>query len=173
MSNENYPVFQTAKLLRVLIPSREGKKGQYAVGLGEHDGHEYTILFCSETFPLDVLNKIIGKIIRVDPTNGRGLRAVDYKNQDFEVIKENLEDTAIEVQKLHVKHDNSENRSVQRHEACIKEIKEIKDELERVKAVIICAYANDENDWRNNALNGAITKTPWNVQVRRIYKFFK
>ncbi len=146
MNNENYPVFETAKLLRVLIPSREGKKGKYAVGLGEHDGHEHTILFCSETFPLDVLNKIIGKIIRVDPTNGRGLRAIDYKYQDFEVIKENLEDTAIEVQKLHVKHDNAENRAVQRHEACIKEIKEIKDELERVKAVIICAYANDANE---------------------------
>ena len=107
MANENYPVIQTAKLLRVLIPSREGKKGEYAVGLGEHNGQEYTILFCSETFPLDVLNKIIGKIIRVDPTNGRGLRAVDYKHQDFEVIKENLEDTAIEVQKIHLKLDNS------------------------------------------------------------------
>ena len=70
MSNEFYPVIQTAKLLRVLIPSREGKKGEYAVGIGEHDGHEHTILFCSETFPLDVLNKIIGKIIRVDPTYG-------------------------------------------------------------------------------------------------------
>ena len=146
MANENYPVFQTAKLLRILVPSREGKKGEYAVGLCEHHGHEYTILFCSETFPLNVLNKIIGKIIRVDPTNGRGLRAIDYKYQDFEVIKENLEDTAIEVQKLHVKHDNAENRAVQRHEACIKEIKEIKDELERVKAVIICAYANDANE---------------------------
>ena len=107
MSNEFYPVFQTAKLLRVLIPSRKGKKGEYAVGLCEHDGHEYTILFCSETFPLDILNKIIGKIIRVDPTNGRGLRAVDFKNQDFEVIKENLEDTAIEVQKINVKLDNT------------------------------------------------------------------
>ena len=146
MSNENYPVIQTVKLLRVLVPSREGKKGEYAVGLGVHDGHEHTILFCSETFPLDILNKIIGKIIKVDPTRGRGLRAVDFKYQDFEVIKENLETTAQEVQKLHVKHDNSENRAVQRHEACIKEIKEIKDELERVKAVIICAYANDEND---------------------------
>ena len=146
MSNEFYPVIQTVKLLRVLIPSRIGKKGEYAVGLGVHDGSEHTILFCSETFPLHVLNKIIGKIIRVDPSNGRGLRAVDYKHQDFEVIKENLEDTAIEVQKLHVKHDNAENRAVQRHEACIKEMKEIKDELERVKAVIICAYANDEND---------------------------
>ena len=73
MTQKIYPVFQTAKLLRVLIPSREGKKGEYAVGLGEYDGHEHTILFCSETFPLDVLNKIIGKIIRVDPTNGRGL----------------------------------------------------------------------------------------------------
>ena len=146
MTNENYPVIQTAKLLRVLIPSREGKKGEYAVGLGEHDGHEYTILFCSETFPLDVLNKIIGKIIRVDPTNGKGLRAVDYKYQDFEVIKENLEDTAIEVQKINVKLDNSENRAVQRHESCINEIRELRSEIERVKAVIICAYANDEND---------------------------
>ena len=91
MANENYPVFQTAKLLRVLIPSREGKKGEYAVGLGVHDGHEHTILFCSETFPLDILNKIIGKIIRVDPTNGRGLRAVDYKYQDFEGYIEPME----------------------------------------------------------------------------------
>ena len=160
MSNENYPVFQTAKLLRVLIPSREGKKGEYAVGLGEHDGHEYTILFCSETFPLDVLNKIIGKIIRVDPTNGRGLRAVDYKHQDFEVIKENLEDTAIEVQKLHVKTDNSENRAVERHEAQLTEARKLKDnfiglrndfidlrdEFEKVRALILCAHANDDND---------------------------
>tara|TARA_B100000989_G_scaffold75443_1_gene53373 strand:+ start:701 stop:970 length:270 start_codon:yes stop_codon:yes gene_type:complete len=88
MSNEFYPVIQTVKLLRVLIPSREGKKGEYAVGLVEHDGHEYAILFCSETFPLNLLNKIIGKIIRVDPTNGRGLRAVDFKNQEFEIVKE-------------------------------------------------------------------------------------
>ena len=153
MTNENYPVFQTAKLLRVLIPSREGKKGEYAVGLGEHDGHEYTILFCSETFPLDILNKIIGKIIRVDPTNGRGLRAVDYKNQDFEVIKENLEDTAIEVQKLHVKHDNAENRAVQRHEVQLNETKQLRsevedlrDEFDKVRALILCAHANDEND---------------------------
>jgi len=146
MANENYPVFQTAKLIRVLIPSREGKKGEYAVGLGEHEGHEYTILFCSETFPLNVLNKVIGKNIRVDPTNGRGLRAVDYKYQDFEVIKENLEDTAIEVQKIHAKLDNSENRAIQRNESCINEIRELRSEIERVKAVIICAYSNDEND---------------------------
>ena len=153
MTNETYPVIQTAKLLRVLIPSREGKKGEYAVGLCEHDGHEYTILFCSETFPLDILNKIIGKIIRVDPTNGRGLRAVDYKNQDFEVIKENLEDTAIEVQKLHVKHDNAENRAVQRHEVQLNETKQLRsevedlrDEFDKVRALILCAYANEEND---------------------------
>ena len=153
MLNEFYPVVQTVKLLRVLIPSREGKKGEYAVGLGEHDGHEYTILFCSETFPLDVLNKIIGKIIRVDPTNGRGLRAVDYKYQDFEVIKENLEDTAIEVQKLHIKHDNSENRALLRHEEQLNKTKELevkvedlRYEFEKVRALILCAYANDEND---------------------------
>ena len=153
MTNENYPVFQTAKLLRVLIPSREGKKGEYAVGLGEHDGHEYTILFCSETFPLDVLNKIIGKIIRVDPTNGRGLRAVDYKHQDFEVIKENLEDTAIEVQKINVKLDNSENRAVVRHEIQLTEnkklrddLEDLRDEFEKVRALILCEYACDENE---------------------------
>ncbi len=153
MSNEFYPVIQTVKLLRVLIPSREGKKGEYAVGLGVHDGHEHTILFCSETFPLDVLNKIIGKIIRVDPTSGRGLRAVDYKNQDFEVIKENLEDTAIEVQKLHVKHDNAENRAVKRHEVQLNEtrqlrseVEDLRDEFDKVRALILCAYANDEND---------------------------
>ena len=153
MTNENYPVFQTAKLLRVLIPSREGKKGEYAVGLGEHNGHEHTILFCSETFPLDVLNKIIGKIIRVDPTNGRGLRAVDYKHQDFEVIKENLEDTAIEVQKLHVKTDNSENRAVIRHEVQLNEtrqlrseVQDLRDEFDKVRALLLCAYANDQNE---------------------------
>ena len=153
MSNENYPVFQTAKLLRVLIPSREGKKGEYAVGLGEHDGHEHTILFCSETFPLDVLNKIIGKIIRVDPTNGKGLRAVDFKNQEFEIVKENLESTAQEVQKLHVKSDNSENRAVERHEVQLNEtrqlrseVEDLRDEFDKVRALILCAYANDEND---------------------------
>ena len=153
MSNENYPVFQTAKLLRVLIPSREGKKGEYAVGLGEHDGHEYTILFCSETFPLDVLNKIIGKIIRVDPTNGRGLRAVDFKNQEFEIVKENLESTAQEVQKLHVKSDNSENRAVIRHELQLNEtrqlrseVEDLRDEFDKVRALLLCAYANDENE---------------------------
>tara|TARA_B100001173_G_scaffold299376_1_gene297855 strand:+ start:265 stop:633 length:369 start_codon:yes stop_codon:yes gene_type:complete len=121
--------------------------------LCEHDGHEYTILFCSETFPLNVLNKIIGKIIRVDPTNGRGLRAVDYKHQDFEVIKENLEDTAIEVQKINVKLDNSENRAVVRHEIQLTENKklrddfeDLRDEFEKVRALILCEYACDENE---------------------------
>ena len=153
MSNEFYPVIQTVKLLRVLIPSREGKKGEYAVGLGEHDGHEYTILFCSETFPLDLLNKIIGKIIRVDPTNGRGLRAVDFKNQEFEIVKENLESTAQEVQKLHVKTDNSENRAVIRHEVQLNEtrqlraeVEDLRDEFDKVRALILCAYANDQNE---------------------------
>ena len=153
MSNENYPVIQTAKLLRVLIPSREGKKGEYAVGLGEHEGHEHTILFCSETFPLDVLNKIIGKIIRVDPSNGRGLRAVDFKNQEFEIVKENLESTAQEVQKLHVKQDNSENRAVERHQVQLTETRklredfdDLRDEFEKVRALILCAYANDQNE---------------------------
>jgi len=153
MTNEFYPVFETAKLLRVLVPSRKGKKGEYAVGLGEHDGHEYTILFCSETFPLDVLNKIIGKIIRVDSKNGRGLRAVDFKNQDFDLMKENIEDNAIEVQKLHIKHDNSENRAVLRHEEQLNKTKELevkvedlRYEFEKVRALILCAYANDEND---------------------------
>ena len=153
MANETYPVFQTAKLLRILVPSREGKKGEYAVGLCEHHGHEYTILFCSETFPLDVLNKIIGKIIRVDPTNGRGLRAVDYKHQDFEVVKENLESTAIEIQRLHLKHDNSENRAVERHEIQLKEnrklrddFENLRDEFEKVRALILCEYACDENE---------------------------
>ncbi len=64
----------------------------------------------------------------------------------MEVIKENLETTAQKVQKLFEKHDNSEKRAVQRYVACIKEIKEIKDELGRGKAVIICAYSNDKND---------------------------
>ena len=153
MSNEIYPVIQTAKLLRVLIPSREGKKGEYAVGLGEHEGHEHTILFCSETFPLDVLNKIIGKIIRVDPSNGRGLRAVDFKNQEFEIVKENLESTAQEVQKLHVKQDNSENRAVERHQVQLTETRklredfdDLRDEFEKIRALILCAYANDQNE---------------------------
>ena len=153
MANENYPVIQTAKLLRVLIPSRDGKKGEYAVGLGEHDGHEYPILFCSETFPLDVLNKIIGKIIRVDPTSGKGLRAVDFKNQEFEIVKENLESTAQEVQKLHVKPDNSENRAVIRHEVQLNEtrqlrseVEDLRDEFDKVRALLLCAYANDQNE---------------------------
>ena len=153
MTNKIYPVIQTAKCLRVLGPSREGKRGEYAVGLCEANGIEHTILFCSENFPLDILNKIIGKVIRVDPTNEKGLRAVDFKNQDFDVVKENVESTAQEVQKLHVKHDNAENRAVERHEEQVNqtkqlrtEVKDLRQELERVKAVIICAYSNDEND---------------------------
>ena len=153
MKNKIYPVFQTARLLRVVIPSRLGKKGEYAVGLCEHEGHEHTILFCSETFPLNVLNKIVGKIIRVDPTNGRGLRAVDFKNQEFEIVKENLESTAQEVQKLHVKTDNSENRAVERHEVQLNEtrqlrseVEDLRDEFDKVRALILCAHANDEND---------------------------
>ena len=153
MKNKIYPVFQTARLLRVVIPSRLGKKGEYAVGLCEHEGHEHTILFCSETFPLNVLNKIVGKIIRVDPTNGKGLKAVDFKNQEFEIVKENLESTAQEVQKLHLKQDNSENRAVERHQVQLTETRklredfdDLRDEFEKVRALILCAYANDEND---------------------------
>ena len=76
-----------------------------------------------------------------------------YKNQDFEVIKENLEDTAIEVQKLHVKHDNSENRAVQRHEVQLNEtrqlrsdVEDLRDEFDKIRALILCAYANDQNE---------------------------
>ena len=68
-------------------------------------------------------------------------------------MKENVESTAQEIQKLHLKHDNSENRAVRRHEEQLHEtrelrkgVKDLRQELERVKAVIICAYANDEND---------------------------
>ena len=150
MTNENYPVFQTAKLLRVLIPSREGKKGEYAVGLCEHDGHEHTILFCSETFPLDILNKIIGKIIRVDPTSGRGLRAVDFKHQDFDVIKENLETTSQEVRHLKDKVDGFENRSIEWRHGYEKRTNTrfdyLEERIEKAIRVIVCAFANDEND---------------------------
>tara|TARA_B100001115_G_scaffold182034_1_gene177460 strand:+ start:672 stop:1109 length:438 start_codon:yes stop_codon:yes gene_type:complete len=145
MTNELYPVVETAKLIRVLIPSREGKKGEYAVGLCEHNGNEYTILFCSETFPLKILNKIIGKIIRVDSTNGRGLKAVNFKYQDFDLIKENIEDTAIEVHKLIVKLDNSENRAVQRHDELVERINDLLLTVEQLKAAFICleTYQND------------------------------
>tara|TARA_Y100000589_G_C26976973_1_gene556950 strand:+ start:189 stop:626 length:438 start_codon:yes stop_codon:yes gene_type:complete len=145
MNNELYPVVETAKLIRVLIPSREGKKGEYAVGLCEHNGNEYTILFCSETFPLKILNKIIGKIIRVDSTNGRGLKAVNFKYQDFDLIKENIEDTAIEVHKLIVKLDNSENRAVQRHDELVERINDLLLTVEQLKAAFICleTYQND------------------------------
>ena len=145
MTNELYPVVETAKLIRVLIPSREGKKGEYAVGLCEHNGNEYTILFCSETFPLKILNKIIGKIIRVDSTNGRGLKAVNFKYQDFDLIRENIEDTAIEVHKLIVKLDNSENRAVQRHDELVERINDLLLTVEQLKAAFICleTYQND------------------------------
>ena len=81
---------------------------------------------------------------------------------------------------IHLKLNNSENRAIQRHEIQLienrklrDEVEDLRDEFEKVRALILCAHANDENDWRNNALNGAITKTPSNVQVRRLYKFFK
>ena len=128
-----------------------------------------------------LIGAITGRFSRgVLESSGKGLKAVDFKNQEFEIVKENLESTAQEVQKLHLKQDNSENRAVERHQVQLTETKklrddfeDLRDEFEKVRALILCAYANDENDWRNNALNGAITKTPLYVQVRRLYELFK
>ena len=151
MTNNILPVLETVEFLRV-VTYGEGKRGKFAVAIVRSEQNEYTTLFAEEQFPLEQVNVLKeGQIIKVRPSE-YGLRAV-LKDQDIELLAQNQEDLAIAFQRLITKFDNFENRSVARDQVSVNEIRELKletkdlrQELERVKAVIICAYANDEND---------------------------
>ena len=151
MTNNILPVFETVEFLRV-VTYGEGKRGKFAVAIVRSEQNEYTTLFAEEQFPLEQVNVLKeGQIIKVRPSE-YGLRAV-LKDQDIELLAQNQEDLAIAFQRFITKFDNFENRSVARDQVSVNEIRELKletkdlrQELERVKAVIICAYANDEND---------------------------
>jgi len=151
MTNNILPVLETVEFLRV-VTYGEGKRGKFAVAIVRSEQNEYTTLFAEEQFPLEQVNVLKeGQIIKVRPSE-YGLRAV-LKDQDIELLAQNQEDLAIAFQRFLTKFDNFENRSVARDQVSVNEIRELKletkdlrQELERVKAVIICAYANDEND---------------------------
>ena len=151
MTNNILPVLETVEFLRV-VTYGEGKRGKFAVAIVRSEQNEYTTLFAEEQFPLEQVNVLKeGQIIKVRPSE-YGLRAV-LKDQDIELLAQNQEDLAIAFQRFITKFDNFENRSVARDQVSVNEIRELKletkdlrQELERVKAVIICAYANDEND---------------------------
>ena len=151
MKKKILPVFETVEFLRV-VTYGEGKRGKFAVAIVRREQNEYTTLFAEEQFPLEKVNVLkVGQIIKVRPSE-YGLRAV-LKDQDIELLAQNQEDLAIAFQRFLTKFDNFENRSVARDQVSVNEIRELKletkdlrQELERVKAVIICAYANDEND---------------------------
>ena len=151
MNTKILPVFQTVEFLRV-VTYGEGKRGKFAVAIVRREQNEYTTLFAEEQFPLEQVNVLKeGQIIKVRPSE-YGLRAV-LKDQDIELLAQNQEDLAIAFQRFITKFDNFENRSVARDQVSVNEIRELKletkdlrQELEKVKAVIICAYANEEND---------------------------
>ena len=151
MTNNILAVLETVEFLRV-VTQGEGKRGKFAVAIVRSEQNEFTTLFAEEQYPLEQVKVLKeGQIIKVRPTE-YGLRAV-LKDQDIELLAQNQEDLAIAFQRFLTKFDNFENRSVARDQVSVNEIRELKletkdlrQELERVKAVIICAYANDEND---------------------------
>ena len=151
MNTKILPVIETVEFLRV-VTYGEGKRGKFAVAIVRREQNEYTTFFAEEQYPLEQVNDLKeGQILKVRPSE-YGLRAV-LKDQDIELLAQNQEDLAIAFQRFLTKFDNFENRSVARDQVSVNEIRELKletkdlrQELERVKAVIICAYANDEND---------------------------
>ena len=137
MTNNILPVFETVEFLRV-VTYGEGKRGKFAVAIVRREQNEYTTLFAEEQFPLDQVNVLKeGQIIKVRPSE-YGLRAV-LKDQDYELLAQNTEDLGIEVCHLKDKVDGFENRANKRFD-------NLEDRLEKVIRVIVCAYANDEND---------------------------
>ena len=53
------------------------------------------------------------------------------------------------------------------------EVEDLRDEFDKVRALILCAYANDQNEWGNNALNGKIAETTLPIRVKGLFKLFK
>ena len=137
MANNILPVFETVEFLRV-VTYGEGKRGKFAVAIVRREQNEYTTLFAEEQYPLEQVNDLKeGQIIKVRPSE-YGLRAV-LKDQDYELLAQNTEDLGIEVCHLKDKVDGFENRANKRFD-------NLEDRLEKVIRVIVCAYANDEND---------------------------
>ena len=137
MTNKVLPVFETVEFLRV-VTYGEGKRGKFAVAIVRREQNEYTTLFAEEQFPLEQVNVLKeGQIIKVRPSE-YGLRAV-LKDQDYELLAQNTEDLGIEVCHLKDKVDGFENRANKRFD-------NLEDRLEKVIRVVVCAYANDEND---------------------------
>ena len=137
MKTKILPVFETVEFLRV-VTYGEGKRGKFAVAIVRREQNEYTTLFAEEQYPLEQVNDLKeGQIIKVRPSE-YGLRAV-LKDQDYELLAQNTEDLGIEVCHLKDKVDGFENRANKRFD-------NLEDRLEKVIRVIVCAYANDEND---------------------------
>tara|TARA_A200000159_G_C7173583_1_gene276467 strand:+ start:130 stop:543 length:414 start_codon:yes stop_codon:yes gene_type:complete len=137
MNTKILPVFQTVEFLRV-VTYGEGKRGKFAVAIVKREQNEYTTLFAEEQFPLEQVEVLKeGQIIKVRPSE-YGLRAV-LKDQDYELLAQNTEDLGIEVCHLKDKVDGFENRANKRFDF-------LEDRIEKLTQVIVCAYANDEND---------------------------
>ena len=137
MTNNILPVFETVEFLRV-VTYGEGKRGKFAVAIVRREQNEYTTLFAEEQFPLEKVNVLkVGQIIKVRPSE-YGLRAV-LKDQDYELLAQNTEDLGIEVCHLKDKVDGFENRTNTRFDF-------LEDRIEKLTQVVVCAYANDEND---------------------------
>ena len=137
MTNNILPVFETVEFLRV-VTYGEGKRGKFAVAIVRREQNEYTTLFAEEQFPLDKVNVLkVGQIIKVRPSE-YGLRAV-LKDQDYELLAQNTEDLGIEVCHLKDKLDGFENRTNTRFDF-------LEDRIEKLTQIVVCAYANDENE---------------------------
>ena len=137
MNTKILPVFQTVEFLRV-VTYGEGKRGKFAVAIVKREQNEYTTLFAEEQFPLEQVEVLKeGQIIKVRPSE-YGLRAV-LKDQDYELLAQNTEDLGIEVCHLKDKVDGFENRTNTRFDF-------LEDRIEKLTQIVVCAYANDEND---------------------------
>ena len=137
MTNKILPVFETVEFLRV-VTYGEGKRGKFAVAIVRREQNEYTTLFAEEQFPLEKVNVLkVGQIIKVRPSE-YGLRAV-LKDQDYELLAQNTEDLGIEVCHLKDKVDGFENRTNTRFDF-------LEDRIEKLTQIVVCAYANDENE---------------------------
>ena len=148
MKKKILPVLETVEFLR-LVTYGEGKRGKFAVAIVRSEQNEFTTLFAEEQYPLEQVNDLKeGQIIKVRPSE-YGLRAV-LKDQDYELLAQNTEDLGIEVCHLKDKVDGFENRSIEWRNAyenrANKRFDNLEDRLEKVIRVIVCAYANDEND---------------------------
>tara|TARA_B100000941_G_C28091209_1_gene343691 strand:- start:40 stop:486 length:447 start_codon:yes stop_codon:yes gene_type:complete len=148
MTNNIFPVFETVEFLRV-VHYGEGKLGKYAVAIVRRDQNEHTTLFAEEQYPLELVNVLKeGQTIKVRPSQ-YGLRAV-LRDQDIKLIAQNTEDIAIELCHLKDKVDGFENRSIEWRHGYEKRTDTrfdyLEERIEKAIRVIVCAFANDEND---------------------------